>query len=145
MPTTFAVALEGCRKPSGAAGRAHALSPSSAPDARTGGCFGAARLPRAPSRQLEINQSSSHSCPAHKRAGRPANRSSNRAKLLCRRDLPLTLSPVPTLSPGNGFIEGRELDHFLREFVASVSANNLSADVSIILEAESTSIDSSLR
>lgn len=31
---------------------------------------------------------------------------------------------------GNGYIEGRELDHFLREFVASVSTNDLGADVS---------------
>lgn len=31
---------------------------------------------------------------------------------------------------GNGYIEGRELDHFLREFVASVSINDLGADVS---------------
>lgn len=35
-----------------------------------------------------------------------------------------------TNEPGNGYIEGRELDHFLREFVASVSAYDLSADVS---------------
>lgn len=34
------------------------------------------------------------------------------------------------LISGNGYIEGRELDHFLREFVASVSANDLGADVS---------------
>ncbi len=41
----------------------------------------------------------------------------------------LQLSFNFNLSPGNGYIEGTELDGFLREFVASANATDVSPEV----------------
>ena len=42
------------------------------------------------------------------------------------------LNEFPFILPGNGFIEGSELDGFLREFVTSVNSSDTAPEVSII-------------
>lgn len=43
--------------------------------------------------------------------------------------------------PGNGYIEGTELDGFLREFVSSANVTDISPEVSVVLVCKNSTIE----